>query len=321
MAVKSKILIIGPTGATGRHIVRASVEAGHPTYILVSNTTGTEIPNKPELIATANPETKLELLESFKSSGVTLLIGSLSDHESLVKAIKQVDVVIFAGGKVVLENQKKVIEAIKEAGNVKRFFPSEFGLDVDRHDAVEPVKQVFEDKARFRRQIEAAGIPYTYICCHAYTGYFLRNLAQVGCTKPPRDKVSILGDGNVKGAYVTQEDVGTYTIKAVDDPRTLNKIVHIRLPTNYLTMNEIVSMWENKIGKTLEKIYIQEEQILKNIKEAASLHLSYVWALYHSQQIRGDAVYEIDPIKDFEAHELYPDVKYTTVDEYLDQFV
>ncbi|KAK7275135.1 hypothetical protein RIF29_16243 [Crotalaria pallida] len=275
MAVKSKILIIGPTGATGRHIVRASVEAGHPTYILVSNTTGTEIPNKPELIATANPETKLELLESFKSSGVTLLI---------------------------------------------RFFPSEFGLDVDRHDAVEPVRQVFEDKARFRRQIEAAGIPYTYICCHAYTGYFLRNLAQVGCTKPPRDKVSILGDGNIKGAYVTQEDVGTYTIKAADDPRTLNKIVHIRLPANYLTMNEIVSMWENKIGKTLEKIYIPEEQILKNIK-AASLHLSYVWALYHSQQIRGDAVYEIDPIKDFEAHELYPDVKYTTVDEYLDQFV
>jgi len=48
---------------------------------------------------------------------------------------------------------------------------------------------------------------------------------------------------------------------------------------------------------------------------------NYLLALYHSQQIRGDAVYEIDPTKDVEASEAYPHVKYTTVDEYLNQFV
>lgn len=51
--------------------------------------------------------------------------GDLNDHKSLVKAIKQVDVVISATGKtstdgsMQLLDQFKLIAAIKEAGNIK----------------------------------------------------------------------------------------------------------------------------------------------------------------------------------------------------------
>lgn len=45
--------------------------------------------------------------------------GDLYDHESLVKAIKQVDVVISTVGHALLADQVKIIDAIKEAGNVK----------------------------------------------------------------------------------------------------------------------------------------------------------------------------------------------------------
>lgn len=45
--------------------------------------------------------------------------GDLYDHESLVKAIKQVDVVISTVGHGQLADQTKIIAAIKEAGNVK----------------------------------------------------------------------------------------------------------------------------------------------------------------------------------------------------------
>lgn len=48
-----------------------------------------------------------------------LLQGDINDHESLVKAIKQVDVVISAAGNMQLADQDKIISAIKEAGNVK----------------------------------------------------------------------------------------------------------------------------------------------------------------------------------------------------------
>nr|QBF58800.1 isoflavone reductase [Lotus japonicus]BAF34847.1 isoflavone reductase homolog [Lotus japonicus] len=318
MAPQDRILVIGPTGAIGRHVIWASVKAGNPTYALVRKNSVTI--EKPKLITAANPETKEELIDNFKSLGVILLEGDISDHESLVKAMKQVDIVICTTGRLLILDQVKIIAAIKEAGNIKRFFPSEFGLDVDRHEAVDPVREVFVEKAGIRRVVEAEGIPYTYLCCHAFTGYFLRNLAQLDATVPPRDKVIILGDGNVKGAYITEADVGTFTVLAANDPRTLNKAVHIRLPANYLTANEIMALWEKKIGKTLEKTYVPEEQVLKDIKESGFPH-NYLLALYHSQQLKGDAVYEIDPAKDAEAHELYPDVKFTTVDEYLNQFV
>ena len=63
-----------------------------------------------------------------------------------------------------------------------------------------------------------------------------------------------------------EDDIGTYTIRAVDDPRTLNKILYLRPPGNIYSFNELVSLWEKKIGKTLEKIYVPEEKMLKDIQ-------------------------------------------------------
>ncbi|OMO74338.1 NmrA-like protein [Corchorus capsularis] len=158
--------------------------------------------------------------------------GDLHHHESLVQAIKQVDVVISTLGHGQLADQGKLIAAIKEAGNVKRFFPSEFGNDVDRVHAVEPAKTVFAEKAKFRRVIEAEGIPYTFVSSNFFAGYFLPSLAHPGATAPPRDKVVILGDGNPKVVFTKEDDIATFTIKAVDDPR-LNEGFTNRFQLNF----------------------------------------------------------------------------------------
>ncbi|KAI4327625.1 hypothetical protein L6164_020062 [Bauhinia variegata] len=307
MAEKSKILIIGGTGYIGKFLVAESARAGHPTFALVREST------------LSHPE-KSKIIESFKSSGVTLLYGDLYDHESLVKAIKQVDVVISAVSQQV-PDQVNILAAIKEAGNIKRFLPSEFGFDVDRHHAVEPAGSVLDIKSKFRRTVEASGVPYTFVTSNAFAGYFLPTLGQQNVTAPPRDKVVILGDGNVKAIYVTEEDIGAYTIKAVDDPRTFNKILYLRPSANILTFNELVSLWEKKIGNTLEKIYVPEDQILKNIQDAP-FPWNFLAAIAHSIHVKGDCTnFEIDPSFGVEASGLYPDVKYTTIDHYLNQFV
>ncbi|XP_061958193.1 phenylcoumaran benzylic ether reductase POP1 [Populus nigra] len=304
----SKILFIGGTGYIGKFIVEASAKAGHPTFVLV---------REPTL---SNP-IKSVVIDNFKNLGVNFLIGDLFDHESLVKAIKQVDVVISTVGHAQLVEQDRIIAAIKEAGNVKRFFPSEFGNDVDRVNAVEPAKSAFATKANIRRAIEAEGIPYTYVSSNFFSGYFLPSLNQPGATAPPRDKVVILGDGNPKAVFNKEDDIATYTIKAVDDPRTLNKILYIKPPANSISFNDLVSLWEKKIGKTLERIYVPEEQLLKNIQEA-SVPVNVVLSIGHSVFVKGDHTnFEIEPSFGVEASELYPDVKYTTVDEYLNQFV
>ncbi|KAH9656732.1 Phenylcoumaran benzylic ether reductase 1 [Citrus sinensis] len=233
--------------------------------------------------------------------------GDVLNHGSLVKAIKQVDVVISTVGHTLLADQVKIIAAIKEAGNVKRFFPSEFGNDVDRVNAVEPAKSAFVTKAKIRRAVEAEGIPYTYVASNFFAGYFLPNLSQPGATAPPRDKV--------------EDDIGTYTIKAVDDPRTLNKILYIKPPGNIYSFNDLVSLWERKIGKTLQRVYVPEKQVLKNIQEAAP-PVNVILSIQHSAFVKGDQTnFQIEPSFGVEASQLYPDVKYTTVDEYLSQFV
>lgn len=303
----SKVLIIGGTGYIGKFIVEASAKSGHPTFVLVRETT-------------VSDPVKGKLVENFKKSGVTLVHGDIYDHESLLKAIKLVDVVISTVGHGQLADQVKIIAAIKEAGNVKKFFPSEFGNDVDRTHAVDPAKSAFATKAQIRRAVENAGIPHTYVSSNYFAGYFLPTLAQPGATAAPRDKVIIPGDGNVKAVFNKEDDIGAYTIKAVDDPRTLNKILYIRPPQNTLSFNDLVSLWEKKIGKTLEKVYIPEEQALKDISEAP-FPLKVLLSINHAVFVKGDQTnFEIEPSFGVEASELYPDVKYTTVDEYLDQF-
>ncbi|CAN1255800.1 Phenylcoumaran benzylic ether reductase 1 [Linum perenne] len=278
---KSKILFIGGTGYIGKFIVEASAKAGHPTYALVRK-------------STLSAPRRSEIVSSFRSLGVNFLIV----------------------GHGMLTQQVKIIAAIKEAGNVKRFFPSEFGNDVDRVVAVEPAQSAYDVKVRIRRAVEAEGIPFTYVSCNCFAGYFLSNLAQPSGNVPPRDKVIILGDGNAKAVFNREEDIGTYTIRAVDDPRTLNKLVYIRPPNNIYSFNDLVSLWERKIEKKLERVYVPEEEILKHTRGDVML------ALNHSILVKGcQTSFEIEDSFGVEASEIYPDVKYTTVDEYLDQFV
>ncbi|CAI0377470.1 unnamed protein product [Linum tenue] len=314
MAEKSKNLFIGGTGYIGKYLVEASAQSGHPTFLLVREST------------LSNPE-KSTVIGKFKTLGVRFLTvssnssGDLYDHESLVKAIRQVDVVISTVGYAQLLDQVRIISAIKEAGNIKRFLPSEFGSDVDHVNAVEPAKTAFASKAKVRRAIESEGIPFTYVSSNLFNGIFLATLTQLGTTAPPRDKVVIFGDGNPKAIFNTEEEIATYTIKAVDDPRTLNKILYVRPPGNTISLNDLVSMWEKKIGHTLERVYISEEQLLKNIQESAT-PMGVVLSIRHSVFVKGDQTnFEIEPSFGVEASELYPEVKYTTVDEYLNKLV
>ncbi|PUZ51580.1 hypothetical protein GQ55_6G199400 [Panicum hallii var. hallii] len=305
---KSKILVVGATGYLGRHVVAASARLGHPTFALVRD-------------AAPSDPAKAALLKSFQDAGVTLLKGDLYDQASLVSAVRAADVVISTLGSLQIADQTRLIDAIKEAGNVKRFFPSEFGLDVDRTGIVEPGKTLLSGKVAVRRAVEAAGIPYTYVVAGFFAGYALPSIGQALAQGPPADKAVVLGDGNAKAVYVEEGDIGTYTVLAADDPRAENKTLYVRPPANTLSHNELLALWEKKSGRAFEREYIPEEAVLKQIQESP-VPLNIILAIGHAAHVRGEQTgFEVDPAKGAEAAELYPDVKYTTVDEYLDRFL
>ncbi|CAD6267752.1 unnamed protein product [Miscanthus lutarioriparius] len=67
---------------------------------------------------------KLQMLLSFKAQGARLVEATLEDHAALVAAVAQGDVVISAMSGVHFRShnlslQHKLVEAIKEAGNIK----------------------------------------------------------------------------------------------------------------------------------------------------------------------------------------------------------
>ncbi|KAH9753129.1 NmrA domain-containing protein [Citrus sinensis] len=240
---KSKVLVVGGTGYIGRRIVKASLAQGHETYVLQRPDIGLDID-------------KLQMLLSFKKQGAHLIEASFADHRSLVEAVKRVDVVIctisgvhFRSHNILM--QLKLVDAIREAGNVKRFLPSEFGIDPARmENALEPGRVTFDEKMVVRRAIQEAKIPFTYVSANCFAGYFAGNLSQMGTLLPPKEKVCIYGDGKVK-----------------DDPRTINKTVYLRPPENILTQRQLVEIWEKLAGKQLEKVHIPNDQFLATMKE------------------------------------------------------
>ncbi|KAL9686110.1 hypothetical protein QQ045_023565 [Rhodiola kirilowii] len=246
------------------------------------------------------------MLLSFKHEGAHLVEGSFDDHRSLVDAVKKVDVVICTMSGVHFRThnilmQLKLVEAIKEAGNVKRFLPSEFGMDPALlGHALEPGRVTFDEKMTVRRAIEDAKIPFTYILANCFAGYFVGNLSQMGTLIPPKgSQVQLYGDGNVKVAYNDEDDIAAYTIKTINDPSTLNKTLYIRPPENVLSQVELVGIWEKLIG----------------IKSGL-YGTGWVGHFYHVFYEGCMTNFDIGQVGGEEASELYPEVLYTRMSDY-----
>ncbi|KAJ0666308.1 putative oxidoreductase [Helianthus annuus] len=183
---KSKILVVGGTGYVGKRIVKASLAQGHPTYILMRRETGFDIE-------------KVQMLLSFKKQGAGLVEGSFSDHQSLVDAVKQVDVVIctisgFYIGHIIFSFNLSLLMPSKMLETSRsfiscRFLPSEFGMDLSQMGHALDLGQETFDKMSIRKAIEEAGIPYTYISANCLGSYFVRNLSQLDSLMPPKDRV------------------------------------------------------------------------------------------------------------------------------------
>ncbi|KAL6337690.1 hypothetical protein AAG906_037283 [Vitis piasezkii] len=310
---KSKVLIIGGTGYLGRRLVKASLAQGHETYVLQRPDMGVDIE-------------KVQMLLSFKEQGARLVLGSFNDHQSLVEAVKLVDVVICAISGVHIRShqillQLKLVDAIKEAGNIKRFLPSEFGTDpATMENAMEPGRVTFDDKMVVRKAIQDAGIPFTYVSANCFAGYFLGGLCQPGSILPSRDHVVLLGDGNQKAIYVDEDDIAMYTIKTIDDPRTLNKTLYLRPPQNILSQREVVEVWEKLIGKQLHKSSISKEEFLATMKTQNYAEQVGLTHYYHVCYEGCLANFEIGDEAE-EASQLYPEINYTTVHEYMKRYL
>ncbi|TXG51505.1 hypothetical protein EZV62_024029 [Acer yangbiense] len=335
VSVDGPVLIIGSTGFIGRFITDACLDSGRPTYLLIrSGLTG---------------HFKATIINSFQEKGAIILHGSMDDRDIVEKVLRErkIEIVISAvGGKNILD-QLILVQAIKAVGTIKRFLASEFGHDIDRADPVEPGLTMYNEKRKVRRAIEKAGIPYTYICCNSIAAWPYHDNTHPADVLPPLDRFHIYGDGTVKGIFstffffflsffkfstlgggstglayfVAGTDIGKYTIKSMDDIRTVNKSVHFRPPSNFLNINELASLWEQKIDRTLPRVTITEDDLLHAAREMR-IPESIVASFTHDIFIKGCQInFSIEEPEDVDLSSLYPDARFMTIDECFNDFV
>lgn len=59
-------------------------------------------------------------------------------------------------------------------------------------------------------------------------------------------------------------------IRAVEDPRTLDKILHLRPPANIRSFGQLAQLVEKKTGRTLERHYVTDQEFAKKIQGSLS---------------------------------------------------
>lgn len=303
---KWKILFFGGTGYIGKYMVKASVSMGHPTFVYVR-------PLSPK-----SSSSSARLRQEFQAMGVTLIQGELEEHDKMVSVLRQGDVVISTVPYPLVLAQYHIIDAIKAAGNIKRFLPSDFGCEEDRITPLPPFQAVLDKKRSIRRAIEAAGIPYTFVSANCFGSYFVNYLLHPYDVN--RDDIIVYGTGEAKAVLNYEEDIAIYTIKVACDPRLCNRVVIYRPPENVISQNELISLWEKKTGRRFNRIHTPEEEVVKLSQSLPDPHNIPV-SIIHSLFIKGDLMsYELKE-HDMEASSLYQQVEYTSIDRLLDIFL
>ncbi|XP_047342290.1 leucoanthocyanidin reductase-like [Impatiens glandulifera] len=303
-------LVIGATGFIGQFVAEASLDGGWPTYILL------------RAPAANSSSSKAKATKSLQEKGAIIIYGDMKDQKLVEKILKdhKIGIVIsVVGGEGILD-QITLIQAIKSVGTIKRFLPSEFGHDVDRTDPVEPGLNMYKEKRLVRRFTEESGIPYTYICCNSVASWPYYDNTHPSEVLPPLDRFHIYGDGTVKAYFVAGADIGKYTMKTVDDGRTINKLVHFRPTCNYLNVNELASLWEKKIQRVLPRITVSENDLLSAAAENI-IPESIVASFTHDIFINGCQIkFGIDGPNEVEVTTLYPEECFKTVDDCFTEF-
>ncbi|KAJ6379496.1 hypothetical protein OIU76_016187 [Salix suchowensis] len=301
----SKILIFGGTGYIGKYMVRASVSMGHKTYVYA----------RP--ITTQSSPAKIGIHKEFQAMGVTIVQGDLDEQEKIVSVLRQVDVVISAVAYPQVLDQLKIIEAMKVAGNIKRFFPSDFGAEEDRVTPLPPFEAFLDKKRKIRRATEAAGIPHTFVSANCFGAYFVNYLLH---PHEETQDIAVYGSGEAKTVMNYEDDIAMYTIKSADDPRTCNRVVIYRPQKNIVSQLELISLWEKKTGKTFNRIHVPEEEIVE-LSKTLPHPQNIPPSILHSVFIKGDLMgFELGE-DELEASTLYPDLQFKTIDQLLDIFL
>ncbi|KAF2478845.1 isoflavone reductase [Neohortaea acidophila] len=276
------ILIFGATGLIGRHITNAILDnaasfAGRIAIFTSSNTLWT----------------KSDEIDALKARGVEIIGGDITSADAVNEAYTGFDTVVSCVGRPVIQNQLLLIQLAERHPDVKRFFPSEYGTDID-YDASSASEKPHQQKLKVRAALaRVSKLQYTYVVTGPYgDGDSVLYLAASGPENEARGtfdvkrkRAVLLGDGNGRISLTTMRDVGKLVVAALQHPEEARNRA-LRVNSFTATPKEILAEFERQTGgqpwsvaftslAQLEEL--EREAWAKSDPKAGGLTLRRIW--------------------------------------------
>ncbi|GFF87596.1 isoflavone reductase homolog P3 [Aspergillus udagawae] len=203
---------------------------------------------------------------SIPSTASVITIADSYPLEDLIRAFKGQDAVVNAITSFSVAEQHKFIDAAVAAG-VKRFVPSEYGLDNNTPEAQE-LSPVFKDKGmvqQYLRSKESSGLSWTAIACGMWIGWSLRNNF-LGLNYPSRS-ITFTDNGEGYFSTTTLDNTALALNRVLLSPSsTANQIV---FTSDFATtQKELVVTIERLTGEKWERKSISTEEAIPALKKA-----------------------------------------------------
>lgn len=199
---------------------------------------------------------KEKQFDVWQQQGVTILRVDTNDTSDLIPALRGTDYLVSCVPFTATESQYPLIWAAKEAG-VERFVPSEFGY-IYEWEQFWPTDTVHRalarQKAFIRRVIELAGMDYTIIPAGFWPEFYMA------------EPVVVPGDPDQRVSWSAGVDVGRIIPHVLAHPLSRNAVCPVAA-TAYCSWNEMLDTRERLLGRSVERLYMDEAQLKQAYQE------------------------------------------------------
>ncbi|KAI0002654.1 isoflavone reductase family protein [Xylariaceae sp. FL0662B] len=237
IAPARKVLVLGATGVIGKFITKALINAK-------SNFETVGI-----FTSEATVRDKSQLIDSFRTAGVDVLVGDINDDDQVLKAYEGFDTVVSAVGRNAIDKQIDLIRLAEISNTVTRFLPSEYGTDIE-YNASSANEKPHQKKLAVRGYIKSSvkRLRHTYLVTGPFADLYVGRMVsdpQAGSFNVGGRKATLLGDGNGKISLTTMADVGRLLVAVLLHPEASdNRALKVNSYTT--TPNEILAEFERQ---------------------------------------------------------------------------
>ena len=220
-------------------------------------------------------KTKAEAIAKLKARGAEVITGDINSADDLSRAFTGFDTVVSAVGRGVLGAQVQLAELADKHPDVKRFFPSEYGTDIE-YDASSANEKPHQFKLKVRAALRGLkNLEYTCIVTGPYANadfglYFgatPSDKEEWGTFDVKRQRAVMLGNGDDKVSFTTMNDTAKFVVGALKHlPETRNRILIVNSFTT--TPRQIVTEFEKQTGKKWDVSNTSLDQLKKLEEEA-----------------------------------------------------